>query len=385
MFSLNNSNLLRSGFELGKGDKLFQDIERDIIKVVFWEQCVTQSHIVSATRIPQQTVSRLLKSLTQHGVIMQTDTLIPNKKGKPGFGIALNPEYGFTFGLAILLDAISVAVMDFTGKVIYTHMQLMSDMSINNVLKSAQKLVDDISAEHNIASEKVLGMGVGISGFFSSMDGKMNTHHMLEEWSQVDIIDIVSKHFQLPTWVVNDATGAAAGEGVAGIGREYKNFVYMFVSAAFGGGIVNNGDVLRGTYGNAGELGDMLPPKLYAHPNLELLKRILKKNGVAVDSIYDLHDNFDPEWPGVEEWLFKVQDSFDLVATCCSALLDAEAIIIGGHIPKELAEKVIARTEVYAQFRRGAKRPMSKLVVSNINNFPVSIGAATLPFRELCL
>ncbi|MDC9509854.1 MULTISPECIES: ROK family transcriptional regulator [unclassified Pseudoalteromonas] len=385
MFSLNNSNLLRSGFELGKGDKLFQDIERDIIKVVFWEQCVTQSHIVSATRIPQQTVSRLLKSLTQHGVIMQTDTLIPNKKGKPGFGIALNPEYGFTFGLAILLDAISVAVMDFTGKVIYTHMQLMSDMSINNVLKSAQKLVDDISAEHNIASEKVLGMGVGISGFFSSMDGKMNTHHMLEEWSQVDIIDIVSKHFQLPTWVVNDATGAAAGEGVAGIGREYKNFVYMFVSAAFGGGIVNNGDVLRGTYGNAGELGDMLPPKLYAHPNLELLKRILKKNGVAVDSIYDLHDDFDPEWPGVEEWLFKVQDSFDLVATCCSALLDAEAIIIGGHIPKELAEKVIARTEVYAQFRRGAKRPMPKLVVSNINNFPVSIGAATLPFRELCL
>jgi predicted NBD/HSP70 family sugar kinase len=385
MFSLNNSNLLRSGFELGKGDKLFQDIERDIIKVVFWEQCVTQSHIVSATRIPQQTVSRLLKSLTQHGVIMQTDTLIPNKKGKPGFGIALNPEYGFTFGLAILLDAISVAVMDFTGKVIYTHMQLMSDMSINNVLKSAQKLVDDISAEHNIASEKVLGMGVGISGFFSSMDGKMNTHHMLEEWSQVDIIDIVSKHFQLPTWVVNDATGAAAGEGVAGLGREYKNFVYMFVSAAFGGGIVNNGDVLRGTYGNAGELGDMLPPKLYAHPNLELLKRILKKNGVAVDSIYDLHDNFDPEWPGVEEWLFKVQDSFDLVATCCSALLDAEAIIIGGHIPKELAEKVIARTEVYAQFRRGAKRPMPKLVVSNINNFPVSIGAATLPFRELCL
>ena len=385
MFSLNNSNLLRSGFELGKGDKLFQDIERDIIKVVFWEQCVTQSHIVSATRIPQQTVSRLLKSLTQHGVIMQTDTLIPNKKGKPGFGIALNPEYGFTFGLAILLDAISVAVMDFTGKVIYTHMQLMSDMSINNVLKSAQKLVDDISAKHNIASEKVLGMGVGISGFFSSMDGKVNTHHMLEEWSQVDIIDIVSKHFQLPTWVVNDATGAAAGEGVAGIGREYKNFVYMFVSAAFGGGIVNNGDVLRGTYGNAGELGDMLPPKLYAHPNLELLKRILKKNGVAVDSIYDLHDNFDPEWPGVEEWLFKVQDSFDLVATCCSALLDAEAIIIGGHIPKELAEKVIARTEVYAQFRRGAKRPMPKLVVSNINNFPVSIGAATLPFRELCL
>ena len=84
MISLNNSKLLRSGFSLGKGNKLFQDIERDIIRVVFWDKMVTQSSIVSATKIPQQTVSRLLKTLTQNGVLLQTETLLPNPKGKPG-------------------------------------------------------------------------------------------------------------------------------------------------------------------------------------------------------------------------------------------------------------------------------------------------------------
>lgn len=385
MMSIFNSQLLRPGFTLGKGQKLFQDIEREIIRAVFWEKCVTQSQLVTMTKIPQQTVSRLLKSLMQSGVLLQTAELLPNPKGKPGAGIKLNPAFAYTLGLSILFDAISVAVMDFAGNVIHSELVEMSDMSIPSVLKTAEQLIMQISTRFAINPDRVLGMGVGISGFFSSMDGKMNTHHTLEEWAQIDIVQIVSKHFHLPTWLVNDATGAAAGEGVAGIGRQYKNFVYLFVSSAFGGGIVNNSEVLRGTYGNAGELGDMLPPKLYAHPNLELLKRILKKHGVNIPSIYKLNEDFDVDWPGVEEWLFKVQDSFDLVATCCSALLDAEAIIIGGHIPKSLAQKVISRIDVYAQFRRGAKRPLPQIVVSGIDHNPVSIGAATLPLREVCL
>lgn len=385
MFSKDNSQFLRAGFELSKGGKLFQDIERDIIKVVFWERRITQSQLVAATKIPQQTVSRLLKSLTQNKVLRHTPNMIPNPKGKPGFGIELNPDYAYTFGVSILLDAIGVAVMDFAGNVVATKLREMDDMTIAHVLAATQILVKELSEECKLDETRVLGMGVGISGFFSSMDGKMNTHHMLEEWSQVDIVQIVSDHFQLPTWVVNDGTGAAAGEGVAGVGRKYKNFVYLFVSSAFGGGVVTNSELLRGTYGNAGELGDMLPTKIYAHPNLELLKRILKKNGVSFSSIYNLHEEFDPDWPGVEEWIFKVQDSFDLVATCCSALLDAEAIVLGGHIPQALSEMVIPRIDVYAQFRRGAKRPMPKIVVSGVEKHPVSIGAATIPLRELCL
>jgi predicted NBD/HSP70 family sugar kinase len=226
---------------------------------------------------------------------------------------------------------------------------------------------------------------VGISGFFSSTDGKMNTHKYIDNWAQVNISQIISEHFNLPTWVVNDGTGAAAGEGIAGAGRGYKNFVYLFISTAFGGGLISNNEILRGTFGNAGELGDMLPPKLYSHPNLELLKRILIKNGINVPSIYELRDNFDVNWPGVDEWIYRVQESLDLIATCSSALLDTQAIIIGGHIPKALTEKIIPRIEVYAQFRRGEKRPQPKIIAADVIQNPVAVGAASLPLRELCL
>ncbi|WP_077340702.1 ROK family transcriptional regulator [Pseudocolwellia agarivorans] len=384
MLAYNNKDLLRSSFTLGKGDKLFQHNERAVLKHVFWNENVTQSQIAEVTKIPQQTMSRMVKSLIDLGALNQTDTISSSSRGKPGTNLEPNPNYAYTFGLSILLNAIAITVMNFKGEVVGTQLIEMEDMSIKHVLKNVSLLIDELSLQYKIPYERILGIGVGISGFFSSMDGKMNTHHALEEWAQINIAKIVADTFNLPTWVVNDGTGAAAGEGIVGKGKEYKNFVYLFISSAFGGGLINNLDILKGTYGNAGELGDMLPPKLYSHPNLELFRRILLKNGVEIPSIYSLNETYDPQWPGVDEWIYKVQDSFDLVATCSSALLDTQAIIIGGHIPKKLAEKIIPRIDVYAQFRRGEKRPQPKIVCADVVTNPVAVGAATLPLRDWC-
>lgn len=379
--SKNNYKLLRSGFSLGKGDKLLQDNPRAIVREVFWQPGITQSGIAEITKIPQQTVSRLVLGLVEQGVLQHTGT-VAQSRGKASPGLEPNPDYACTVGLSVLLDAISVALMNFKGEVIDSRLCELNDMGIDAVLDRAKAEIEQLQCIHHIDPECVLGVGVGISGFFSSTDGRMNTHHVIEEWAQINIAETVAEKLSLPAWVVNDGTGAAAGEGIAGAGRCYKNFVYLFISSAFGGGLINNGDMIRGTYGNAGELGDMLPAKLYSHPNLQLLERILLKNGVEVPSMYRLQEEFDPNWPGVDEWIYKVQDSFDLVATCSSALLDCEAIIIGGHIPTKLVEKVIPRIDVYAQFRRGAKRPMPEIVPAKVVANPVAVGAATLPLRD---
>ncbi|MBU3020945.1 ROK family transcriptional regulator [Aestuariibacter sp. A3R04] len=377
MTSKENNTLLRGAFVLGKGEKLLQDNPRAIVREIFWSHGVTQREISDRTKIPQQTVSRLVNSLFEDGLVRTSCG-----SGKASSGLEPNPQYAYCYGLSILLDAIAVALMNFKGEVVATAHVSLDDMGISSVLNKAVKLAQDMATEHGINEERVLGIGVGISGFFSSSDGKMNTHHAIEEWAEINIAETVAEAFLLPTWVVNDGTGAAAGEGIAGVGRKYKNFVYFFVSSAFGGGLINNGDMIRGTHGNAGELGDMLPAKLYSHPNLKLLERILLKHGVDVPSMYRLNEVFDPEWPGVDEWIYKVQDSFDLVATASSALLDSQAIIIGGHIPTKLAEKVIPRIDVYAQFRRGAKRPMPEIVCAGVTDCPVAVGAATLPLRD---
>lgn len=377
-------SLLSSKFKLGKGNKLFQEQERLVIKHAFFSSA-TQRQIVDKTRIPQQTISRIVKSLLEKKVLKQGTKLSTGSRGQPGYFLEPNASYAYGFGIAILMDSVSIALMDFKGDVIYTNQCVLTNMTIKNVLGHLRELFDLAITETMISKDNILGVGVGISGYFIDLEGKINTHYMLSEWADVNIADVISEEFPYPVWVENDATAAAAGEGIVGVGKEVSNFVYLFISTGFGGGIIINDDIMRGTHGNAGEIGDMIPPKLYIHPNLENLRLILIKNEVDIETIIDLLNNFDLNWPGVNEWVYKVKDAVSLVASSSAALLDTQAIVIGGHIPKELAKLLLHDVEIYAQHRRSSSRPLPDLLVSDVQCEPVSVGAATIPFRALCL
>lgn len=377
-------SLLSPYFTLGKGKKLFQDQERLIIKHVFYSKA-SQREIIELTKIPQQTVSRVVKSLFDKDVFTQEHKSSDGSRGQPGYNLQCNPDFAYSVGIGILTDSIALAVMNFRGEIVASTKLFLDSMAIDNVMDNLVDLYDQLLEETQIDKSKILGLGVGISGYFTADNTHMNTHTILSMWAEIDISKLMSERFNLPCWLENDATAAAAGEGIVGIGNKTKNFVYFFISTGFGGGIVINNELFRGHQGNAGELGDIIPPKIYMHPNLENLRQILIKNGVEIQTIEDLLTNFDVNWPGVDEWVYKVRDVLSLVASAASGLLDTEAIILGGHAPQELSKLLAKEISIYDQHRHEIQRPKPNIFISDNYREPVAIGAASLPFRELCL
>jgi glucokinase len=70
--------------------------------------------------------------------------------------------------------------------------------------------------------------------------------------------EILSKEFGKPTAVGNDVEVAALGESIYGAGHGYNDFVCLFVGTGIGGGIVQNGKMVTGLTGTAGEVGHMV-------------------------------------------------------------------------------------------------------------------------------
>jgi len=60
-----------------------------------------------------------------------------------------------------------------------------------------------------------------------------------------------------PTYLVNDCNAAAVGEWTFGVGEDYDCVVYVTIATGVGGGIVEDGRLLRGEHGQAGEVGMM--------------------------------------------------------------------------------------------------------------------------------
>lgn len=65
----------------------------------------------------------------------------------------------------------------------------------------------------------------------------------------------VSNELNLPVILENDANAAAIGEQTFGAARGFQNAVVVTLGTGVGGGIIIDGDILRGIDGTAGEIG----------------------------------------------------------------------------------------------------------------------------------
>jgi glucokinase len=74
-------------------------------------------------------------------------------------------------------------------------------------------------------------------------------------WEDVPIRDDLAQRLGVPVVLENDANAGALAEWFFGVGQGCDDLVYLTMSTGIGGGIIAGGHLLRGTIGNAGELG----------------------------------------------------------------------------------------------------------------------------------
>lgn len=115
-------------------------------------------------------------------------------------------------------------------------------------------------------------------------------------------------------------------------------------------------------------------------PALQLLTEALKRNGIVLSTISALRESFDPDWPGLTEWVDEVTPAYNRLVNAVWAVYDPQAIVFAGEVPPELAKMLIQRTRLSGKPRYGVSRPHPKLIVSEIGADAAAMGAAIRPF-----
>jgi len=69
---------------------------------------------------------------------------------------------------------------------------------------------------------------------------------------------LLQKAAGCPVFVLNDANAAALGESMYGAGKGYSDFVCITYGTGVGGGIIQNGELVTGRRGVAGEIGHLV-------------------------------------------------------------------------------------------------------------------------------
>ena len=363
------------------GGEVFSANERRILNLVQTHDALSRADLARHTDLALQSVVRLVDGLVERGFLRAGEKVIKGP-GQPSTPMSLVPGGAYTFGVSIMTDAISMVLMDLSGNVIASLNEACDISDRNDVTTRARICLDQMILEAGIDVARLFGVGLSTTGYFIRQ-GEVNPPASMADWALLNLEDELSADFGLPVWVENDGNAAAAGESLYGIGKRHKNFAYLYIATGLGGGIVTDGRLLRGFNGNAGEFTGLLAPDMRPNrPTLALLLEMLRQRQVDVASIHDLVQRFDPHWPGVEAWLERTRPALIAVVSAIAAVVDPEAIVIGGRVPRPLAQMMVQTADYYQAMLRGRERPFPTVLAAEAEGDAAALGAAALPLKH---
>ena len=168
-----------------------------------------------------------------------------------------------------------------------------------------------------------------------------------------------------------------------------RDFVYFYIGAFAGGGIVLNGRLYSGPTGNAGAFGSMpvpgedgRPTQLIDVASLAILEKALNARGLDASYLWTEPESWTGDGPEFDAWFETAGAALAYAIVSASAVIDFEAAIIDGWMPRSARERLVE--EVRAAI---AKIDVEGLKIPEVREGTVGIharamGGASLPLSE---
>lgn len=147
-----------------------------------------------------------------------------------------------------------IGVVDKQGTVIchesvLTANYITAELFVDECAKVITKLLKTIPEK-----SELIGIGIGAPNG-NYYKGTIEFAPNLKWKGIIEFVNLFKSHFDVPTFLTNDANAAALGELIYGGAKGMKDFIVITLGTGLGSGFVVNGNLVYGHDGFAGELG----------------------------------------------------------------------------------------------------------------------------------
>lgn len=215
---------------------------------------LSRARLADLTGLNKTTVSSLVETLLEARLVHAVG-LNASGSGRPATLLDLNPDAGYIIGLALGVDFILAVLTDLTGHVHWRRL-LETDPAESQevVLAQALSLVDEAQVASETYSAHLFGLGLATPGTVNVDEGVLISSPNLQ-WRNVPFRQVFHDHTGLPVFVDNDANAGALAEHLFGVAQKAHDFIFIFAGVGVGGGLFLRGELYRGAWGFAGEIG----------------------------------------------------------------------------------------------------------------------------------
>lgn len=342
---------------------------------------IGRAEIARALSLTTQTVSNIIAELSEDGMLLERGRLSVGR-GLPAIQYALNPEGGYALGVEVRPDAIFAALLDLNGQAVVTERIALAQTEPQVVLAHVAAIYARALDQVPAATGRMLGAGIVMPGPFG-VTGIAGQGTDLTGWQQVDAEALFTSAIGLPVVLSNDANAAAMAERVNGVAQDIASFAYLYFGAGLGLGLVHGGQLVRGAYGNAGEIGHIpihgQGGKLEDALSRLSVQRHMQAAGKDARDIDTLDRLFRAGDPDLAVWLESAAVTLGYAMTIVENLFDPQTVVLGGAMPDAILDYLVAHAplaEVSVSNR--PQEPHARLMRGASGRMTATLGAAAL-------
>ncbi|EAU41582.1 Putative transcriptional regulator, ROK family protein [Fulvimarina pelagi HTCC2506] len=360
--------------------------ERAVLSLIRRNGEMAKADIARRTGLSAQTASVIMRSLEKEELVIR-DEPRRGRVGQPSVPMRLNPNGALSFGLKIGRRSSELVIMDFVGDIRVRRVERYSYPKVDEIRRFVEETHRELMAEIDPAlRDRITGLGVAMPFELWSWAAEIGApEEEMDSWRDFDVEAELSALTGLSVYVANDATGACAAENVFG-GADCADFVYFFVGAFAGGGIVINGDLIPGRLGNAAALGSLPIPRttggagqLIEFASVNKLEIMIRESGGDTSAIVGNQAAWDDLGDVLEQWIGEAAYGLAYAILSASAVYDFEQAVIDGAMPRPVLSRLIeATSERFDKLNHKGLSPVD-LRPGSVGPSARVLGAASLP------
>ncbi|NBN77467.1 ROK family protein [Microvirga tunisiensis] len=373
---------------------------RVVLEIIRTRGPIGRSEIAEITSLSRQTVQNIVAELDAEGIV-EMHAGKASGRGHPGMRVQVRADHACSLGFHVDRLAVTALACNLLGDVIWSgagHLAAPSTASANALVRD---LVAQFRAARPDMADRLFGIGLAAPGPFAA-DAEELQHltstadaTTFTEFGLPDNLTDLSGQLKLPVVLQNDASAAALGEHVYGIGRSFGSFAFLQFGMGLGAGFVLNGAIYPGSTKNAGEIGHVQVQHggrscscgsrgcLERYLSLHALCERLGLDPTARASIASIEQRFEAGDPEILTWMDEVAPYMRQAINLIEMMLDPDAIILGGIIRPDFIEALLRRAEPFLPRLAPSAPGEQRIHVGTAGARAVALGASAAAVEAL--
>ncbi|MEJ5229400.1 MAG: ROK family transcriptional regulator [Pseudothermotoga sp.] len=374
---------------------MLSNLEARILKVIRDSHEISRLEISKLLNLSKPVISQIVTQLIEKGLVEESG-ISKSSSGRPRIKLKFFPDAWYCIGAELEENYLEVIITDLSGAITLSFREKTPSIKESAEIASwcAQR-IKQLMEKSSISQQKILGVGVGISGMVDPNTEIVRTAPAFG-MKTFNLKAALERDLKMPVCVANRVKLAALAEYMTGAAKGFSDLLFVFLDSGLGSAVITGDQLFQGYFGKSGEFGwmltdidltkdDICQEQEFGHLARKIsghsLKRFLEMtNGVELD--YIMRNLADER----SETKIIRKSLLHLIAAIANAILmfDPQMVIIKGRIGQkyfnELSQFILPHLKrmLPSEFHENLQ-----LRCGEIEEFDVALGGVFLVQKKL--